>query len=213
MDDHLIRFQNKKNVFVDLETFNLCLNFRHNRPWQVAMIKTLKDKIIDKRNIYVDWWSSTNLDISSDAARITKFNRKKVMSKAVPPHEAFLQLKDWLDDADNIIGHNIIGFDIHLIKEWYHLENENWDHLVEKFIDTNSIAKAYKLQSFPSEGQSLIEFQHKMHHKRVKGVKTNQTSLGKEFKIDFDYNNLHDALIDLELNMMIWNQLKWRIEI
>ena len=213
MDSHLLRFQNKKNVFIDLETFNLCLNFQHNRPWQVAMIKTEKDKVIDKRDIYVDWWSETNLDISKDAARITKFNKKKVMSKAISSRDAFSQLAEWLDDADNIIGHNIIGFDVHLIKEWYHLQGKSWDHLVDKFIDTNCIAKAYKLNESLPEGKSLVEFQHKMYYRRAKGIRTNQTALGKEFKIDFDYENLHDALKDLELNMLIWNQLKWRIDI
>ena len=69
------------------------------------------------------------------------------------------------------------------------------------------------MQEAPSEGESLIDFQHRMHYKRVRGVKTNQTALGKEFKIDVDYNNLHDAMNDLELNLQIWNQLKWRIEI
>lgn len=213
MDSHLLRFQNKKNVFIDMETFNLCLSFQHNRPWQTAMLMVENDKVIDRRDIYVDWWRETNLDISADAARITKFNRKKVMSKAMKSPDAFPLMSEWLDEADNIIGHNILGFDVHLIKEWYTLQSKSWDHLVDKFIDTNCIAKAYKMQEAPSEGEPLIDFQHRMHYKRVRGVKTNQTALGKEFKIDVDYNNLHDAMNDLELNLQIWNQLKWRIEI
>ena len=76
MDNHLIRYQNQNNVFIDLETFNLCLSFHHNRPWQAAMIKTENDKPTGKRDIYVDWWKETDLDISDDAARITKFNKK-----------------------------------------------------------------------------------------------------------------------------------------
>tara|TARA_Y100001951_G_C11284665_1_gene267798 strand:- start:229 stop:870 length:642 start_codon:yes stop_codon:yes gene_type:complete len=213
MDNHLIRYQNQNNVFIDLETFNLCLSFHHNRPWQAAMIKTENDKPTGKRDIYVDWWKETDLDISDDAARITKFNKKKVMSKAIPSPEAFVQLSEWLDEADYIIGHNIIGFDVYLIKEWYQYEKKDWSHLAKKFIDTNCIAKAYKMQTLPSEGEDLLEFQYKMYHKRVRGLKTNQTALGKEFKIDFDYDSLHDALNDIELNIEIWKQLKWRIEI
>ena len=107
MDSHLLRFQNKKNVFIDMETFNLCLSFQHNRPWQTAMLMVENDKVIDRRDIYVDWWRETNLDISADAARITKFNRKKVMSKAMKSPDAFPLMSEWLDEADNIIGHNI----------------------------------------------------------------------------------------------------------
>ena len=33
-------------------------------------------------------------------------------------------------------------------------------------------------------------------------------SLGKEFRIDHDYENLHNALVDLKLNIKVWNELK-----
>ncbi len=38
MDNHLIRFQKKKFLFMDFETFNVCLSDRVNLPWQVATI-------------------------------------------------------------------------------------------------------------------------------------------------------------------------------
>ena len=31
--------------------------------------------------------------------------------------------------------------------------------------------------------------------------------------LDFDANNLHDALNDLDLNIKVWNFLKWKVEI
>lgn len=46
-----------------------------------------------------------------------------------------------------------------------------------------------------------------------KGVKTNLTALGKEYGIDHDYDNLHNALVDLDLNLKIWNKIKWQVEI
>jgi len=213
MDDHLLRFQNKKNVFIDMETFNLCLSFRHNRPWQTAMLWVENGKIIDQRDIYTDWWSETNLDIGEGAARVTRFNRKEVLKKCVPSSEAFPLMQEWLDKADYIIGHNIINFDVHLIKEWYTEQNKPWEHLVDKFIDTNCIAKAYKFNIRPEENESLTDFQFKLSDRRARGVKTNQTALGKEFKIDVDYDKLHDGINDLILNVQIWEQLKWKVEI
>ena len=49
--------------------------------------------------------------------------------------------------------------------------------------------------------------------KRVKGVRTNLTALGKEYNISHDYEKLHDALVDLELNLKVWNKLKWEIDL
>ena len=47
-----------------------------------------------------------------------------------------------------------------------------------------------------------------------KGLKTNLTLLGKEAGIEFDYNNLHDALNDVRLLQLIWDKwIKWNVEI
>jgi len=47
----------------------------------------------------------------------------------------------------------------------------------------------------------------------VKGIKTNLTSLGKEYNIDHEYDKLHNAIVDLRLNLKVWNKLKYQIEI
>ena len=45
MSDLLLRYDKEKEyVFIDCETFNLCLNSCHNLPWQVSMIKAKGDK-------------------------------------------------------------------------------------------------------------------------------------------------------------------------
>jgi len=47
----------------------------------------------------------------------------------------------------------------------------------------------------------------------VKGVKTNLTAMGKHYNIEHDYSKLHNALVDLQLNLKVWNKLKWEIEL
>ena len=37
MDNHLLRFQEKKFLFYDFETFNLNLHDSFNLPWQIAV--------------------------------------------------------------------------------------------------------------------------------------------------------------------------------
>ena len=52
-----------------------------------------------------------------------------------------------------------------------------------------------------------------MVNKRLKNMKTNLQALGKEFSIQHDYENLHDAICDLELNIKVWNKIKWMINV
>ena len=87
------------------------------------------------------------------------------------------------------------------------------EHLYSKFIDTNAIAKGIKMQMPYKRGDGLMAYQYTAYHKKQKGVKTNLKALGKEFEIEHNYDKLHDALVDLELNVKIWDKLKWQIEI
>jgi len=212
MDEHLLRYdKNKTLVFIDCETFNLCLNFCHNLPWQIAMLKVQGDKKIDEKNFYLKW--QTDLKISQDAARITRYDHKKVQKEGFDPKEIFPTIKDWLDNADYIIGHNTLGFDIYLIKEYYKHMGCNWHHLVNKFIDTNAIARGIKYEMPYNSKDSLIEYQYKILHTRKKNVKSSLTFLGKENGIEHDYEKLHDAINDLDLNLKVWNKLKWQLEV
>ena len=212
MNGHYIRFDNKSTfVFIDCETLNLCLNSVNNLPWQVSMIKSVGGKKTDERDFHVKW--DTDLKISKDAARITRFDPKKLEKIGKKPEEVLHEVVDWLDNADYIVGHNVLGFDIYLIKEMYLLKGRRIDHLVEKVIDTNCIAKGVKFPIPKMRNESLIDYQYKLLHTRKKGVKTNQLALGKDYKIEHDYDKLHDAIVDLELNLKIWNKLKFQADI
>jgi DNA polymerase III epsilon subunit-like protein len=213
MDEHLSRYdKNKTFVFIDCESLNLCLNFCHNLPWQIAMIKIQGDKKIDQKNFYLKW--DTNLKISQDAARITRYDHKKVQKEGYDPKEIFPTIKDWLDNADHIVGHNILGYDIYLIKEYYQYMNCNWKYLVNKIVDTNLIAKGIKNNIIYNRNDSFLEYQYKVYHlKRKKALRTSLSSVAKENGIEHDYDSLHDAISDLDLNVKVWHKLKWQVDI
>ena len=212
MDAHLLRFDKKKTfVFIDCETFNLCLSRCHNLPWQVGMIKLVGGKRIAEKDVHIKW--DTNLKIGEEAARITRYNQSKMDKLGVSPEEIFPTIEDWLDNADYIMGHNTLGFDLYLIKDYYKFMGKSAEHLYSKFIDTNAIAKGIKMQMPYKRGDGLMAYQYTAYHKKQKGVKTNLKALGKEFEIEHNYDKLHDALVDLELNVKIWDKLKWQIEI
>ena len=212
MDDKFLRFdKSKEYVFIDCETLNLCLNSCHNLPWQIAMLKVVGDKKIAEKNFYIKW--DTKLKISAEAARITRYSPKAMEEKGLSPEEVFPTIEDWLDNADYIVGHNILGFDLYLIKDYYKYMGKPYKHLVKKIIDTNSVARGIKYGIHYKDNEDLTEYQYKMVHERRKGVKTNLAFLGREFEIKHNSENLHDALVDLELNLKVWNKLKWQIEL
>jgi hypothetical protein len=212
MENELLRFdKSKKLVFIDCETLNLCLNFCQNLPWQIAMLSTVGGKKVDERDFLVKW--DTNLKISEDARRITRYPEELIRTTGKKFDDVFSTVRDWLECSDYIVGHNILGFDLYLIKEMYLLKGMRASHLVNKILDTNCLAKGikYGIPKMPKE--SLVEYQYKLLHTYRKGIKTNLTSLGKDYNIEHDYENLHNAIVDLELNLKVWNKIKFQVEI
>lgn len=212
MDEHLLRFDRKKSyVLIDCETENLCLNHFHNLPWQIAMIKARGDQIIDTKHYYVRW--DRPINISKEAARITKFDRKKYELLAAPYDEIFPTIFDWLENTDYILGHNLLGFDMYLIKDFYDKMGKPYHHLIDKVIDTLSVARGIKNGRPYKPGEDFLEYQYRMINLRRKGVKTTLAQLGQDYSIEYNEDDLHDALADLKLNFTVWNKLKWQIEI
>ena len=212
MDEHLLRFNNKDEiVFIDIETFNLCLNLKNNCPWQISMLKVKGNEAFDLKDMYINW--DTTLKISQEAAKITRYDPAKVKALGMQPEEAFQIMYDWLNSSFKIIGHNVLNFDIYLIKGLCEMYDKPWKHLINKIIDTNAIARGIKYGELPKQDDDILEYQYRLINSPRKGVKTNMTSLGKEFGIEHEYDKLHDAIIDLKLNLKIWNKLKYMIDL
>ncbi len=212
MFEHLLRFDKSKTIVLwDFETLNLCLHACHNLPWQLAMMKVKGNDIVDFKDYLIKW--DTKLTISDGAARITRYSQDKMDKFGLPPEEVYPVMKQWFDEADFLMGHNVIGFDIHLVFHWCRMNGDDPRPYVKKLIDTNLLAKGLKLEVPLKTTDNLLEYQYKLYHKKVKGVRTNLTALGKEYEIEHDYDNLHNARVDLELNKKVWDKLKFQIEI
>ena len=175
------------------------------------MVRVKGDKIIAEKDYHVKW--DSRLEISEEAARITRFNPSKLKKLGLPPEEVLPTIIDWLDSADYVAGHNLLGFDIYLIKDFYRHMGCDYAHLMPKIIDTLSIARGVKSGLRFKPDESLLAYQYRMASFRQKGLKASLVALGKEYEIKHDYHNLHDALTDLKLNVKIWNKLKWQIDI
>ncbi len=215
MDGHLLRYRNDITyAFIDLETFNLNLSFKYNRPWQVGIIIVKGEKIIDAKDIRINWPDAPHLSIGKEAAIITKFDSVLHQRLAILPQEAFDRFWPLLETADRIVMHNGLKFDLYLLKDYARMMGKEWKWMMPKILDTKSIAQGIKMgiPYKPKDGP-LLEWQYRMANIIVKGVKTSLKVLGPEYGIEHDYVNLHDAIVDLELNLKVWNKLKYQIEI
>tara|TARA_R110000851_G_scaffold108634_2_gene230115 strand:- start:2936 stop:3601 length:666 start_codon:yes stop_codon:yes gene_type:complete len=220
MDNHLIRFQKKKFLFLDFETFNVCLSDKFNLPWQVATIfiesvegknGKLRNQELGRNDFHLKW--DSDLKISKEAKRITGYSEKIFQEKCVPEHEVFQTIYDLVEKCDYLIGHNVLGFDIYLLRNWYKKHGKNYDSLPNKVLDTFAMAKSVGLNySYKSSECNLLDFQLKMINIRKKGLRTSLGALGKSYNIPHDKDKLHDALADLELNIKVWEELKYKID-
>ena len=214
MEENWLRFnKDAKIALIDCETFNLALNFHINRPWQVAVLKVVGEQVIEEIDCLVKW-DDCKFKIGEGAAAVTKFNQAHFDANCIGPDEAFEKFWPALKWADHIIMHNGLRFDIHLLKGYAEYMGEDWSFILNKIIDTKSVAQGIKMGCpYKPNDDIWIEYQYRMANCFVKGIKTNLTALGKEYSIDHDYDKLHNAIVDLRLNLKVWNKLKYQIEI
>jgi DNA polymerase III alpha subunit (gram-positive type) len=164
MDEHLLRFdKNKKLTFIDFETENLCLFMEQNLPWQVACLKVQGDEVKDVYNQYIKW--DRPFKVSEGAAKATRYDGPRVERLGAPWREVVETTVAWTSDCDYIVGHNILGFDIYFLREFYNLCGKSTRGLAEKIIDTHPLAKGIKLNDiFDRKKCGLLEYQYRMIH-------------------------------------------------
>ena len=81
-------------------------------------------------------------------------------------------------------------------------------------MDTMCLVRGIKLGvEHKPESETILEYQYKLLHTRKKGLKTNLQAVSKEYGIEHNYEMLHDALVDLELNLKLWNKMVYQLSI
>lgn len=207
----LFRFnKNKKFIIFDYETCGLNLISKSNKPWQLAYLIADQNKIIEKKDFYLKW---DDLKISDEAKRITGFNEKKYLSKAVDPLKVLNEIEKFFYNPDyNVVGHNILGFDVYIHNIHRLLLGKKTDYsYLNRAIDTNCLAKARSMEISVNENDFLL-WQMKLQKIRKKGLKSNLKFLCQYYSIDFDESKLHDALYDITKNYEVFKKLIWDFE-
>jgi len=214
MDGHLLRFKkDAKFCFVDIETFNLCLNLKFNCAWQVAMINVVGDSIRNEHDILIKWDNPDHIQIKDEVAAMNHYSKERVDSKGISPKEAIQIIDRNLRACDYIVAHNGLGFDLYILRSFYKKFGMDWRFIPSKLIDTRALAQGIKTNNPIASGSNLLTYQYCMINKRVKGIKTSLQVLAKEYGIPFDPSQLHDALYDLRVNVQLWNKIKHEVNI
>lgn len=202
--------KDKTISWFDFETENL--NLRFNLPWQVAVIKTRNKSVISVSDFYIKW--PQGLNVSAGAAIKTRFNPYKIESEGLPPEFVYSKLIADLEDCDFIGGHNILGFDLHVLNGFAINVGDDVKFYADKVIDTACIAKGIQYEMMPHSNEDLINWQYKvLEAERRRGVKYNLEFLGKQFEIEHDYDKLHDAIVDLRLNIKVGDKLSYMLPV
>ena len=218
LGENLLRYKtDQKFCILDFETEGL--NLVASRPWQLSFA------IFDAKNIYeehdylIKW---DNLQMSVGAAAITGFNPINYKNTARNPQEILDIFDKYLNDKQyRLVFHNGLGFDTMIYNVWRRNLNlpTTYEFLYDREFacyDTLSLSKAYKLGVTPdiSSSNNFLAWQYKMLSKRLERTqKTNLAAMGREFKLNFDEKNLHNAKFDIRLNIEVFRQLIWKLEI
>lgn len=192
MNDNLLRFKkNQKYLVFDTETESLSL--ATTRPWQLSWL-IFDGKSCRNENHYLYW---KDLNISADAARITRFNYNEWKQKAVDPKQVLSTFEKYLFDENYlIVGANLFGFDIYVINTLRKLMGlkSNYSY-IDRVIDIQCIQKGIYL-GLKSVPENRVAWQYQMYHYVKKGVKTSVKHLCGLYDIDFNDELAHDAVYD-----------------
>lgn len=213
MEGNLLRFnKTQKYLFWDKETEDLRLN--GNRPWQLSYILATQNEILEEHDKFL-WWD--DLQMSSGAAAITRFNHEDYKRKSQDPLGIIEEFDSYLYDPDIInVGANLWGFDIFVHNTTRQLLGKKTDYsYVKNLLCIQSIEKAKHLgikqiSQNPMERTALML---SLTNYRKKGLKTNVKHLCSEYGVDYDPFMAHDGLVDCGYTRSIFNKQIWSIDI
>lgn len=185
------------------------LNLFYSRPFQVAYGIADNKEIKTLRSDYILW---DDIAVSSDAARITRFDIELYRATARPAKEVLAEYDEVVyDPSVEVVWMNGLFYDAYIHQTWRRLCGKpvDFSYLIRS-IDLKALSQAAKKQWKPdvSSPEAFLAWQYKAGSYVEKGLKTSLVVCAKEENIEHDPNMLHDALWDIKLTMEIfWKRL------
>jgi len=210
MQNNLLRFNfRQKYIIMDFETEGLSLAL--TKPWQLSWLVYEDNKIVKNEDHFLYW---KDLNISADAARITRFDYNLWKEKAKDPATVLKEFESYIYNPDYlIVGANLFGFDLYVhntMRRYLGLKSD-FSYL-DRVLDIQCIQKGIYL-GLKSIPENRTAWQYQMYHYVKRGVKTSVKHLCGLY--DLEYNDLraHDAVYDNEKCLEIFKKQILNIEI
>jgi DNA polymerase III epsilon subunit-like protein len=210
MQSNLLRFNKKQKYIVfDTETESLALALA--RPWQLSWMVYENNKITKNEDHLLYW---KDLNVSADAARITRFDYNNWKEKAKDPKEVLELFESYLYNPEYlIVGANLFGYDVYVINTLRRLLGLKSDFsYLDRVLDIQCIQKGIYM-GLKTVPENRTAWQYQMYHYVKKGVKTSVKHLAGLYDISYDENRAHDAEYDNWLCIEIFKKQILTIEI
>lgn len=203
---------NYKSIFCIIDTETTHLNLLTTKIWQISYSLMQNRKILEEHDYHV--WQD-NLEMSADAARVTRFDFNKYKSLAVPSREVALKFAEVLYNPNIfLVFHNGWGFDLAVIKNWLISEGlwRGWLDIPRRVIDTMCLLRMHNNDEKPDLG-NFIGCQLKQIGKPPRGAKKSSLGAGcKEFGIEYDSSSAHDSAYDIRKTGELCNALLYKFD-
>lgn len=195
------------------------LNPFYSLPWEIAWgTGTLTSGLASVTVRMLRW---PNFSISPHLALKTHFDPRRYASEARDPRAVWEEFAPILySDEYRPAGHNILGFDTHMISVWRRLIGLPPDHgwmgggLRRALLDTDCVAKGHLKNWTPdvSSPDAFIRWQWKAEEWIEKGLKTNMGAMCEVFGIEYDRVKAHSAEYDIGRNMLLLKELVHNVQ-
>lgn len=210
MQNNLLRFNSRqKYIIMDFETEGLSLAL--TKPWQLSWLVYEDNKIVKNEDHFLYW---KDLNISADAARITRFDYNLWKEKAKDPATVLKEFESYIYNPDYlIVGANLFGFDLYVhntMRRYLGLKSD-FSYL-DRVLDIQCIQKGIYL-GLKSVPENRTAWQYQMYHYVKRGVKTSVKHLCGLYDIPYDEGMAHDAKYDNILCIQIFQKQIMTIDI
>lgn len=193
MQSNLLRFNKKQKYMVfDFETENLALCLA--RPFQLSWVVYENNQITQKEDHMLYW---KDLNVSADAARITRFDYNLWKEKAKDPLQVLKNFENYLYNPEYLIlGANLFGYDVYVHNTLRRILGLKSDFsYLNRVLDIQCIQKGIYM-GLKTVPENRTAWQYQMYHYVKKDVKTSVKHLCGLYDIPYDENKAHDAMID-----------------
>ena len=213
---NLLRFNYEQEyILIDFESTGL--NLFHSKPWQVSYVHFTLNRIIEQYDAFI--WVP-DLQMSAEAARVTRFNYENYKSKAQEAETVREKIDNLIYNPKiRVVWHNGIRFDFAMHSVLRRICGKRPDYsYLERSIDTAVLSKMYHTK-IKADNNNWLSQQFQVSDMRMgkdeegKIIRTTLKAMALHYGISVDENKLHDSLYDCGINVDVFKKLLNTVEI